>query len=87
MRLEGILYRGNVVIGREMVGNSDTELGFHRRMTLCLIALCRALAIPLPLWLPKNTREIARFRQTLFFAEQFDEPVVFDRLQLRYLED
>jgi hypothetical protein len=34
----------------------------------------------------KNTHEFARFHQTIFFAEQFTEPIKFERFQIRWLE-
>ena len=51
-----------------------------------VIELCHRLNSPIPLWMEKNTREFARFHQTLFFAEQFSEPIRFDRLQIRWLD-
>jgi hypothetical protein len=41
--------------------------------------------VPTPIWLEKNTREFARFHQTIFFEGQFTDRVPFDRLQIRWL--
>ncbi len=86
MRLEGRVFRGNLLVGTEIVDIERGELSFSAVLERCLIALCRALDIPIPLWLDKNTREFARFHQTLFFAGQFTETVYFDRFQIRWLE-
>ena len=48
--------------------------------------LCEEMDIPLPMWLSKNTHEFAAFRQTIFFAEQYNQKVSFDRFQMRLLE-
>ena len=86
MELEGTIYSGNRIIGQARVVNGDASATFQARMTAAWIELCQTLVIPLPLWLPKNTRELGRFRHTQFSVEQFDEPVHFDRLVLRYRE-
>lgn len=44
--------------------------------------LCAALEIPVPLWLKKNTKELANFRKTFFTSEQFMEKVWFDKFEI-----
>ena len=53
----------------------------------CFVNLCKQLDIPMPLWLKKNTKEFARFRQTIFFEEQFTEKIEFNRFQINLLKD
>jgi hypothetical protein len=64
----------------------DPAKTFTQNLEKCLVELCRALEVPIPLWLEKNTREFARFHQTLFFDGQFTEPIHFDRFQIRWIE-
>jgi hypothetical protein len=80
------LFRGNRVLSYQVVEHQDPALTFTGNLEACLIELCHDLDVPLPLWLDKNTREFARFHQTLFFAGQFIEPVAFDRFQIRWID-
>ncbi len=84
MKLSGRLYQGNHLWRSAQIEQVGDD--FHQTMTEALLALCRELHTPLPLWLPKNSREIARFRQTIFTPEQFDEEVAFDRFHLYFEE-
>lgn len=62
------------------------DFSFHRKMETCLLELCRDLDIPIPIWMPQNTHDLARYRQTVFYPEQFMESVSFGRFHLRFLE-
>ena len=86
MRLEGSTYMANLLVKSATVVLENENLRFSKQLDLCLLELCRQLEVPLSLWLDKNTREFARFHQTIFFAEQFTEPVSFARMQIRWLE-
>lgn len=85
MRLEGRLFLGGRSL-REAVAESGAEdRGIARELESCIRSLCASLEIPTPIWLQKNTREFARFRQTVFFEGQFTDRVGFDRFQIRLL--
>ncbi len=86
MKLEGKIFRANLLLSSATVEQPDNDRRFSLRLERCLIELCRALEIPLPLWMEKNTREFARFHQTIFFAEQFTEPIHFGRFQIRWID-
>ena len=86
MKLEGKIFKANLLVQSATVQEEDTETGFASQLERCLILLCRQMSVPIPLWMKKNTREFARFHQTVFFAEQFAEPICFDRFQIRWLE-
>jgi hypothetical protein len=86
MKLEGKVFRANLLLQSVTVEEPDTDQRFSLRLERCLVNLCHTLEIPLPLWMEKNTREFARFHQTLFFAEQFTEPIRFERFQIRWIE-
>lgn len=64
---------------------ADNEEGhdFRDKLEKCLIDLCAALEIPVPLWLKKNTKELAIFRRTFFTSEQFIDKVWFDKLEIK----
>ena len=86
MKLEGTVFRANITIADTIVEQPDQPGSFVKQLEKCLIRLCRELEIPIPLWLEKNTREFARFHQTIFFEEQFTEKVNFNRFQIRLLK-
>ncbi|NLM77926.1 MAG: hypothetical protein GX173_07550 [Ruminococcaceae bacterium] len=86
MKLEGKLFKGNLLVQVASVEQVDHENTFTAQLESCLIALCRTLDIPIPIWMKKNTWEFARFHQTIFFAEQFTEKIHFDRFQIHWLD-
>ncbi|MFO7636529.1 MAG: hypothetical protein R6W96_04395 [Clostridia bacterium] len=82
MKLYGKLVKNNTVL-KEIKKEKHQENGnFHATMEELFIGLCRDLDVPVPIWLKKNTRELARYRKTFFNREQFIEDVFFDRLVL-----
>jgi hypothetical protein len=85
MRLEGKLFKANLMMREAIVTRDDPNLSFVKELELALIDLCHVLDAPIPLWLSKNTHEFAVFRQTLFFSDQYTENVRFDRFQIRLL--
>ncbi len=86
LKLEGKVFRANLVIASAVVQQEEDSGAFVKDLENCLVRLCRDLQIPIPLWLSKNTNEFARFRQTIFFEEQFTEDVKFNRFQIRLLK-
>lgn len=85
MKLEGKLFKGNLMIAQAVSTIQAPEMSFVKELETNLIDLCRQLEIPIPLWLSKNTHEFAAFRQTMFFADQYTEPVRFDRFQIKMM--
>lgn len=85
MRLEGRLFRQNLIIREAIVEQPETGVRFIKILDDALIQLCRQIDSPLPIWLEKNTHEFARFHQTIFFDGQFTEKTDFDRFQIRLL--
>jgi len=83
MKLEGKLFKGNLLIAQAVSDIQGPEMSFVKELETNLIELCRQLEIPIPLWLSKNTHEFAAFRQTMFFADQYTETVRFDRFQIK----
>ncbi|HOQ76171.1 MAG TPA: hypothetical protein PK369_06330 [Thermoclostridium sp.] len=86
MRLAGRLYKGPSVLDEKVVEVDDAEGTYQDRLEKCLLEVCGQLAIEVPIWLSKNTREYVRFRRTSFNADQFFNPVHFDRFEIRILE-
>ncbi len=86
MQLEGKLFKANLMLRSATVRIAADQDRFVTQLEQALVALCRQLEIPIPLWMEKNTREFARFHQTLFFKEQFTDPIFFERFQIRWIE-
>ena len=49
--------------------------------------LCRSLDIAHPVWLGKHSRDMDAFGRTVFFGDDFVEPIVFDTLELEYIAE
>ncbi|MDD4494168.1 MAG: hypothetical protein PHV32_07450 [Eubacteriales bacterium] len=86
MKLTGKLVKGTLTINEISAENSNASISITERLEQCLIAVCKELDIPVPLWLEKNTREFVQFRRTIFFAEQFTEKVHFDRFEIKQVK-
>ena len=86
MKLEGRTFEGNKILDVHIVVHEDPSVRFIKELEDTLVQLCYEMKVPVPMWLSKNTHEFAAFRQTIFFAEQFDQKVGFDRFQIRLLE-
>ncbi len=86
MKLEGRIFRANLLLSIATAERPDTGDKFVPQLEACLILLCRQLDVPIPLWMKKNTHEFSRFHQTIFFAEQYNEKVPFDRFQINWLD-
>ena len=86
MRLEGRTFKGNTILNVCVVDHTNENVRFSKELEETLILLCADMDIPIPMWLSKNTHEFAVFRQTIFFSEQYNQKVNFDRFQMRLLE-
>lgn len=75
------------MIAQATVEVIDDGQRFSKQVEACLLQLVKELDIPIPLWLSKNTKEFARFHQTLFFRESFSETVKFDRFRIKWIDD
>ena len=71
---------------KEVTIETDPDQPFSKNLETALVLLCKELDVPVPVWMKKNTREFAAFYQTVFFAEQYQEKVRFDRFQIRLTE-
>lgn len=87
-QLEGNLFIGSKRLGSYTIEVSeDGRLPLSKRLDTALLELCKGLNVPLPVWLKKNSREFARFHQTIFFPDQFTGAVPFDQFQIRLFEE
>ncbi len=86
MTLEGRLFVANRMTEIREVTTENTDTSYSRCLEKALVELCKQLDIPVPMWMKKNTKEIAAFGQTIFFREQYTETVRFDRFQIRIIE-
>lgn len=83
MKLSGKLIKGTTTLMEKSYEVDDSEGTYQDRLEKCFVELCSMLAIEVPMWLTKNTREYARFRRTSFNADQFFNPVVFERFEIK----
>lgn len=86
MKLEGRTFKGNNILSVIVVEHENSKVRYSKELEETLILLCRDMNVPIPMWLSKNTHEFAAFRQTIFFADSFNQKVGFDRFQIRLLE-
>jgi len=85
LTLNGKLFLEGRII-KEMSSDTPEEgLSFRDKLEKCLLDVCSGLDIPVPLWLKKNTRELAIFRRTFFTNEQFMEKVWFDKFEIKLI--
>lgn len=87
MKLNGRIIIENRMVREAAVEDNDERHDFRDKLEKCLIDLCKELDIPVPLWLKKNTRELAIFRRTLFSSEQFMDKVWFDKFEIKLGND
>lgn len=82
MTLRGKIFLEGKIIKEDISESSDEGLSFRDKLEKCLLDICSKLDTPVPLWLKKNTRELAVFRRTFFTGEQFVEKIWFDKLEI-----
>lgn len=82
LTLNGKLLIEGKIVRESTSEDNDGGHNFRDKLENCLLELCSALEIPVPLWLKKNTRELAVFRKTFFTSEQFIEKVWFDKFEI-----
>lgn len=83
MKLTGRLIRGTECVQQEVVERQEGD-SFRDTLEESLISLCRELDIPVPIWLRKNTRELAAYRKTFFVRDQFLEKIWFDKFEITF---
>jgi hypothetical protein len=79
----GKLIKGTATLDEKVYELGDQEGTYQERLEKCLVEMCGLLNIEVPVWLTKNTREYVRFRRTSFNADQFFNPVIFDRFEIK----
>lgn len=83
MRTIGKLIKGTTILAEQVYEIDDNEGTYQDRLEKSLVEICSLLKIEVPLWLSKNTREYVRFRRTSFNADQFFNPVIFERFEIK----
>jgi len=84
MQLTGRVIKGrNILFSKSVADACPESSGFRDRLEDCLLSLCKEADISTPMWLSKNTVEIANFGKTSFYADQFAENVIFDRFEIK----
>ena len=83
MKMSGKIIKGTTTLIEKTFEIDDSEGTYQDRLEKSLLGLCALLAIDVPIWLTKNTREYVRFRRTSFNADQFFNPVMFERFEIK----
>jgi hypothetical protein len=83
MRLSGVLFYKNMNLRSARMSNENSQNDFHDRLEEAFILLCKELGISVPIWLEKNTKELAMCKKTSFYEDQFSENFPYDRFELR----
>ncbi|MDI9490576.1 MAG: hypothetical protein GX145_03440 [Clostridiaceae bacterium] len=87
MLLEGKIFSGDHV---DKIAVKPVEIrenvSLTKSLDIALVELCHELTLPSLMWFSKNTREFAKYRQTIFFPEQFSEPVKFTQFQIKLVD-
>ena len=87
MVLSGKVFKGQkMIFYKSFEDTCDENATFRDRLENCLIGLCKEADIPVPIWLSKNTVELANFHKTSFIADQFVENVKFTRFEIEFVE-
>lgn len=83
MRIIGKLIKGTITLSEQVYEIDDSEGSYQDRLEKSLVEVCSLLKIEVPMWLSKNTREYVRYRRTSFNADQFLNPVLFERFEIK----
>ena len=87
MRLQGEVYFQSRLIGMQVVPVADGSEPFSKRLDTALLALCKRLNVPIPIWLKNNTKQFAAFRMTIFTPDQFIDRIHLDQFKIRLFEE
>lgn len=82
MLIYGKLIKKNMILTEEKAEYTDSNMTFQQKLTNCLVDICKKMDIQVPIWMNKNTKELAKFNKTFFTDEQFMEKVYFDRFEI-----
>lgn len=82
MLIYGKLIKKNMILTEEKAEYTDSDMTFQQKLTNCLVDICKNMDIQVPIWMNKNTKELAKFNKTFFTDEQFMEKVYFDRFEI-----
>lgn len=86
MILEASIFLGDKILDQRSVEICDEKYTVAEKIEMALRYFSKEMDFMYPLWLEKNTKEFSRFRQTIFFEDQFQEKIFFDRLCLKWVE-
>ena len=87
MVLSGRMIKGYKILRQvDFTDECAKSDSFHDKLENCLLGVCRVSDIPAPIWLSKNTLELAKFRKTNFYKDQFTEAINFDRFEIKIIE-
>jgi hypothetical protein len=86
-RIWGKIMKRNKFIEDSVFEIDDNNISIDDKIQAGLENLCQFFDLEKPIWLDKNTIELARFSKTAFRQDQFMEAISFDYLELELIDD
>ena len=85
MTLTGTCFRENRVTDTATVTVDDEALSFREQLEAGLLELCRQLRLTTPIWMKKNTVQLAAVAAVTFERDQFidGDDMRIDRFEVR----
>ncbi len=86
-RLWGKCMKNNHLVRDLVIEDPDYSKSRTRMVLDAVSALCRSFDLAEPIWLDSNIREFQRLSRTRFTQDSFLEPLEFDYLEIRVIEE
>ncbi len=85
MTLTGTCFRDNRIVDTATVTVDDPALTFRQQLQAGLLELCRELHLTTPIWMKKNTVQLAAVAAVTFERDQFidGDDMRVDRFEVR----
>ncbi|PNH20574.1 hypothetical protein B6K86_03680 [Lachnospiraceae bacterium] len=86
-RLWGKCVKENHLIRDLVISDRDNAKSRTSMVLDAVTELCRTFDLPEPIWLNANISEFQRSAKTRFHQDNFIEPLDFDYLEIRVIEE
>lgn len=86
-RLWGKCIKDNHLVKELVVSDPDLSKSRTKMVLDAVSGLCRAFDLAEPIWLESNISEFQRSSRTRFRQDHFIEPLDFDYLEIRVIEE
>lgn len=84
MKITGKIIQGDHIADAVTVEVNDDALTFREQLEIGLINACRELKLSVPVWMKKNTTQLAAIAKVTFDRDQFvdEKQLRFDKLEI-----